>query len=346
VHVGQPSVVFVCAVLFVRAAGAEVCVTAADASCHWLDLADFCSTDQQQQQQDILQLLDKQQAVISAVKLPLPILNTTAKGSSSSSSVAFWSHKVTTHRRFNEHAAVNASIWLQGPQTDCGSSTSTSTLETTSASAASASVAAEGGRYTLRIAVGTYQQQQQQHPAYQEGTNTCNGVNGVHKDEHQQQQQQQQQPPLPPASSGPAKGVWVCTRARALEAELLQALQQQQQQQQGLAPTLLQVLSDMPALLLADVTPDGCMAEYVRWVTDPACTGRARPEPQAVEPPATSSSQFMYDPSLGKFQFSRFVLTMVQRTKGHGSRGHTVLHELSATAGSQQMCGSYVVGSN
>lgn len=216
-------------------------MTAADGSCHWMDVADLCCK-QQQQHEAVLQQLDQQQAVITAVKLPLPITPAAAgtnSSSSSSGSVSFWSHKLTTHRYSNEHAAVNASIWLQAPANNSSSSGPDA-----------------AGAYTLRIAVGTYQQQ----PGSSDAAAACNGTSSLHTTG--QQQQQQTQGTRQPHS----EGSWVCTRAHALEAALLQVLIQQQQQ--GAQLSLLQVLADAPELLLQDISTAGRLADYVRWGSD------------------------------------------------------------------------------
>jgi hypothetical protein len=59
--------------------------------------------------------------------------------------------------------------------------------------------------------------------------------------------------------SGGSSVVWRCSRAAAVEAALLEALQQQKQQE-----GLLQVLSRLPELLLQDITPAGRLEQYVR----------------------------------------------------------------------------------
>jgi hypothetical protein len=204
-----------------------------------MGVADLCGKQQKQkQQQAVLQQLDQQQAVITAVKLPLPITASAAvNGSSgsnsrSSSSVAFWSHKLTTHRYSNEHAAVNAAIWLQAP--------------TSSSNGPGAA-----GSYTLRIAVGTYQQQ----PTSSGAAHACNGTSSLHTTGEQQQ--------TGDTSPSHSEGSWVCTRAHALEAALLQVLTQQQQQE-GAQQSLLQVLAGVSELLLQDIQPAGRLAGYVR----------------------------------------------------------------------------------
>jgi hypothetical protein len=118
-------------------------------------------------------------SVITAVRMPLPL------GAECSSAV--WSHKLTTHRHHNEHAAVNLCCWLTGLQQQ---------------------------DYQLRIAVGMYQH------------------------------------------SSSSKVGWRCSRAAAVEAAVLSALQQQD--------GLLQVLAQLPQLLLQDVTPAGRLQQYVR----------------------------------------------------------------------------------
>jgi hypothetical protein len=80
-----------------------------------------------------------------------------------------------------------------------------------------------------------------------------NGINCYHEHSIQGLNKQQQQTP--------SEGVWLCSRAHALEAALMQALQQQQQQ---CAPAVLAVLADLPQLLLCDVQPAGYRADYVR----------------------------------------------------------------------------------
>ena len=269
-----------CRALLCTPAGAQVCVTTTDGSCHWMDLETFCTTGQQQQQQQqqqyegdakVLQLLDRQQAVITAVQLTLPV----AAGSSSSNggsnggsisssngvggSVKFWSHKLTTHRLCNEHAAVNASIWLSGPHltdsTQHNNSSNNSINNTNTASTQGVTEAAgagTAGSYSLRIAVGTYQQQSPQGV----GDSNAAGMIGVHDSDSTagqqgaaEQQLQQQQ------------GVWQCRRAAALEAALLEALQQQQEQ--GCCG-VLQVLDSLAELVQEDIQPGGRMAAYVR----------------------------------------------------------------------------------
>jgi len=258
-----------------------------------MDLDTFCACDtaaQQQQGQQhasVLQQLDQQQAIITAVQLPLPITHLPhssngssgsngSNGHSSSGSVSFWSHKLTNHRSHNEHATVNASIWLSGPNSSSSSSSSTT-----------------AGGYQLRIAVGTYQSAA--HSRQQGGQaavdpqpldTTTPGAGGAPAaapaaaaaalpptDRLEQQQQQQQQNA---AAAGDDGGVWVCVRARHLETAVLQALQQQQQQEEeevcvdsssssrSCAVMLQGVLGRLPDLLLHDIQPAGRLAGYVR----------------------------------------------------------------------------------
>lgn len=79
-------------------------------------------------------------ALITAVRFPLPMEQ--PAGSTASRSLAVWSYKLTTHRRCNEHAAVNICCWLSGPQL-------TAVQDGNSSSS--------GAGYQLRVAVGTYE---------------------------------------------------------------------------------------------------------------------------------------------------------------------------------------------
>jgi hypothetical protein len=65
------------------------------------------------------------------------------------------------------------------------------------------------------------------------------------------------------SSNSSSKVAWRCSRAAAVEAAVMSAMQQQQQQQQ-LQGGLLQVLGQVPQLLLQDVTPAGRLEQYVR----------------------------------------------------------------------------------
>lgn len=221
-------------------AGADVCVASADGSCTWVDVEDLCRPQKKCRKapQAALDLLDKQQAVITAVCLPLPL-------SSSSKRMAFWSHKLTAHRQFNEHAVVNAAMWLEWP---------TSSSSSGDGDGANTEAAADG--YDIRIAIGTYQRVACSYvPA------TVHDSSHMIATGHDTQQQQQQ----PPHSSGD-EGVWLCGRAYELETNLLKVLEGPQEGSEDRDGPLA-LLPCLPWMLGMDLLrpykPAGRLAAYV-----------------------------------------------------------------------------------